>query len=83
MTLPLKKEYEHYLTIRENLAVEHAGKYVAIKGLEILGLYRDYMAAARALYPEHERGSVFIQEVKPGEDAQEGIIYTPGLVALE
>ena len=83
MTTPLKEELEHYQTVREDLANDHAGMYVAIKGREILGIYKDYMAAARALYPEHEQGSVFIQEIKSGKDAELGVIHTPGLVALE
>ena len=83
MTTPLMEEYEHYQTVREHLAKEHSGKYVAIKGTEILGFYRDYMEAARALYPKHKQGSVFIQEIKSGRDAHVGIIHTPGLVLLE
>ena len=85
MTTPqqLREEYEHFQTIREDLAEEHAGKYVAIKGTEVLGFYRDYMEAARTLYPDHKQGSVFIQEIKSGRDAQIGIIHTPGLVALK
>lgn len=83
MTAPLKEEYEYYQTVREDLAKEHAGEYVAIKGTEILGFYNDYMEAARALYPEHKQGCVFIQEIKSGKDAHVGIIHTPGLVALE
>ena len=83
MTTPLNEEYEYYQSIREELAKEHAGEYVAIKGREILGFYRDYMAAARALYLEHEQGSVFIQEIRSGKDAHIGIIHTPGLVALK
>lgn len=82
MTTPLLDELEHYETVREELAKEHAGQYVAIKGKEILGFYRDYMAAARALYSEHEQGSVFIQEIRSGKDAHLGIIHTPGLVTL-
>ena len=83
MTTQLKEEYIHYQTIREDLAINHAGKYVAIKGREILGFYSSYMEAAKALYSEYEQGSVFIQEIKSGKDSHVGIIHTPGLVALE
>ncbi|MCY4106117.1 MAG: hypothetical protein OXG02_05375 [Chloroflexi bacterium] len=83
MTAPLKEEYRHYQSIREALAKDHAGKYVAIKGKDILGFYSDYMEAARDLYPVHKQGSVFIQEIKAGRDAQVGIVHTPGLIALE
>jgi len=80
MTTLLKEEYEHYQSIREDLAKERAGKYVAIKGTEVLGFYSDYMAAARNLYPEYKQGTVFIQEIRSGRDAHVGIIHTPGIV---
>lgn len=83
MPAPLQVEYEYFQSIHEKLAEEHAGMYVAIKDSEILGFFADYMEAARALYPEHRQGSVFIQEIKSGKDAHVGIIHTPGLVALK
>ncbi len=83
MSAPLRQEYEHFQTIHEDLAREHPGEYVAIKGTQILGFYSDYMAAAKALYLEHEQGSVFIQEIRAGTEALVGIIHTPGLVTFE
>lgn len=63
MPKPLEKEYEYYLTIREELAREHDGKLVAIKGRDVLGIFADYRAAANAVYVEHERGTVLMQEL--------------------
>lgn len=83
MTAPLMQEVEYYKTVREDLAKEQAGEFVAIKGRQILGIYFDYMQAARALYPQHKQGSVFIQQIKSGKDGHVGIIHTPGLVALK
>lgn len=83
MSAPLMQEYEYYQTICEDLAKEHVGEYVAIKGTEILGIYSDYMAAAEALYAKHQQGSIFIKEIKACQDALLGIIHTPGIVALK
>ncbi|MCY3832100.1 MAG: hypothetical protein OXG85_03725 [Chloroflexi bacterium] len=63
MKKPLEKEYEYYLTIREELAREHHGKLVAIKGREVLGIFEDYRAAANAVYVEHEYGTVLMQKL--------------------
>jgi len=63
MPKPLEKEYEYYLSIREELAREHNGKLVAIKGQEVLGIFDNYRAAANALYAEHEYGTVLMQEL--------------------
>ena len=82
MSSPLIREYEYYQTIHADLVEEHLGEYVAIKGTEILGFFTDYLAAAKALYSEHEQGSVYIREIKAVEDAV-GIIHTPGIVALK
>ncbi len=63
MSKPLEREYEYYEEIREELAKEHDGKLVAIKGGEVLGIFDDYRAAANAVYLEHERGTVLMQEL--------------------
>ncbi len=63
MPKPLEKEYDYYLTIREELAREHHGKLVAIKGDEVLGIFDSYRQAANAVYVEHEYGTVLMQEL--------------------
>ena len=63
MKKPLEREYEYYLEVRDELAKEHDGKLVAIKGREVLGIFDDYRQAANALYEEHEYGTVLMQEL--------------------
>ncbi len=63
MSKPLMKEYEFYKEIRGELARDHDGKLVAIKGRQVLGIFEDYRQAANAIYVEHERGSVLMQEL--------------------
>ena len=40
MSKPLEKDFEYFLEIQEELAREHDGKFVAIKGQKVLGIYR-------------------------------------------
>lgn len=61
MKKPLEREYEYYLEICVELAGKHDGKYVAIKGQEVLGIFDDYRQAANAVYVEHEYGTVLMQ----------------------
>ena len=75
MTKPLEKEYEYYKEIRDNLAQEHHGKLVAIKGREVLGIFDDYRQAANALHAEHEYGTVLMQEL--GRDYEYFAGYFP------
>lgn len=63
MKKPLEMEYEYYKEIRGELARDHGGKLVAIKGRQVLGIFENYRQAADALYVEHEYGTVLMQEL--------------------
>ena len=63
MSKPLENEYEYYKEIRGELAREHDGKLVAIKGRQVLGIFENYRQAADAVYVEHEYGTVLMQEL--------------------
>lgn len=79
MNAPLKKEYEHYLEIREELAKTSDGKFVAIKGQEVLGVFDDYLQAANTVYIAHEKGTVLMQEISKDPDSLNVVISTPGV----
>ena len=79
MTKPLEKEYAYFLRIQEELAKENDGRFVAIKGEEVLGIFDDYMAAADAVYREHEQGTVFMQEVSSDPNSLVIVLHSPGL----
>ncbi len=82
MTTPLEKEYEHYLEIREELAKNNDGKFVAIKGEEVLGVFDDYLQAAKAVYIAHEKGTVLMQKVSRDPDDLIAVLHTPGIVSF-
>lgn len=82
MNTPLKKEYEHYLKIREDLAKDNDGKFVAIKGQEVLGVFDDYMQAANTVYVAHEKGTVLMQEISKDPDSLNVVISTPGVATF-
>lgn len=63
MSKPLEQEYEYYLEIRGELERDHDGKYVAIKGQRVLGVFDDYGQASNAVYVEHEYGTVLMQQI--------------------
>ena len=83
MNTPLKKEYEHYLKIREDLAENNDGKFVAIKGEEVLGVFDDYLQAANTVYIAHEKGTVLMQAISKDTDSLNVIMSTPGIVTFE
>ena len=83
MTKPLEKEYKYYLGIREELAREHEGKYVAIKGRQVLGIFADYPQAAKSIYVAHEYGTVLMQPIRSDLYADTIVVHTPGILVLE
>ncbi len=83
MTKPLQKEYEYFLEVREELAREHDGKFVAIKGQEVLGIYDDYMTAAKSVYVEHEYGTVLMQEIGRDYEYFAAMMHIPGVETLQ
>lgn len=60
MPKPSLKDYEYFLEIWPELAYEHYSKFVAIKDRQALGIFEDYLAAANAVYVEHERGTALM-----------------------
>ena len=77
---PLEKEYRYFIEIMPDLAEKHgAGNYVAIKGHEVLGVYPSYEDAAKAVYQEHEQGTVLVQRIEESIDAM--TVHLPMLTA--
>ena len=83
MTAPFEQEYEHYLKIREELAQTNDGKFVAIKGEEVLGVFDDYLQAANTVYIAHEKGTVLMQEISKDLDSLNVTISTPGIASFK
>ena len=79
MAALFEKEMEHYLKIREEIARDNDGKFVAIKGEEVLGIFDNYMQAADAVYIAHEKGTVLMQEISSDPNGHIIIISTPGI----
>ncbi len=75
MNEPLDREYRFYLAHRDEFVEEFDGRFIAIKNEEVLGVYKDYLEAATAIYPEHEYGTVLVQPVE--KDERPAIITSP------
>ena len=82
MTTPLEREYEHYLKIREELAENNDGKFVAIKDEEVLGVFDNYLQAANTVYVAHEKGTVLMQEITRDPESLNIIISTPEVASF-
>jgi len=80
--IPLEVEYRYFLEILDSLAERHGtGNYVAIKGRDILGVYSCYEDAAKAVYQEHEKGTVLVQRIEDSVEAMTVYLHTPRVLA--
>ena len=57
----LQKEFEYYLAHQTELAAKYQGRYIVIKGGEVLGHYASPEEAVRATAPKHEPGTFLVQ----------------------
>jgi len=78
--MPLESDFEYFLEIWPELVMEHRGKFVAIKNKEVLGIYKDYIEAAKSVYAEHEYGTVLMQNIGVSRDAF--TIYAPASLVV-
>jgi hypothetical protein len=70
MTAPaLKQEFEYYIAHQDELVAKHLGKFVVIKGQEVIGTYDDELHAIRETQRQHPLGSFLVQKCEPGEES--------------
>jgi len=68
MTKPLEREFLFYIDHQDELVAKYRGRFVVIKGHEVLGVYDDELEAISASAQDHEVGTFLVQKVEPGEE---------------
>lgn len=68
MKVTLKKEFQYFLDNQDELVKEYEGKFIVIKGSEVLGAYETEFEAIQETSKEHELGTFLVQECVPGTD---------------
>lgn len=69
MTKPLEKEFDFYLDHQDNLVEEYNGKFIVIKGEEVLGAYDNELEALEKTSEKHELGTFLVQKCEPGSNS--------------
>ena len=67
MTSPLNTEFEYYLANQGKIVEEFNGKYVVIKGCEVIGAYDHQIEAIQETQKNHKAGTFLVQLVSPDE----------------
>ncbi len=64
----LIKEFEYYLENQEDFVQKYRGKFVVIKGREVIGVYEDEIEAISKAREHHEVGTFLVQKCEPGSE---------------
>ena len=75
----LEQERAFFQQIRDDLVKLHDGKFVVIKGEEVLGVFEDRDQAVKSINPRYERGEVLIRRVQKEDSI--AIVTTRTMVA--
>ena len=68
MSNPLEKEFEYYLENQAELVKQYDGKFIVIKGGEVIGSYDDELEAIEETSKEHKQGTFLVQKCTAGSE---------------
>lgn len=63
----LEKEFEYYLKNKGKLVKEYEGKYIVIKGEEVVGVYDSELEAYQTSKDKYSLGTFLIQPCTKGD----------------
>ncbi len=69
-TVALQAEYEYYLAHKNEIVKQYDGKFVVLKGQQLLGAYDDEIEALRETTKTHKLGTFMVHKVSSHEDTQ-------------
>ncbi len=71
----LEKEFQYFRNHQKDLVQQHSGKFVVIKGEEVIGVYETEMQAYTETKKVHEPGTFLIQQCLPDDDASVKVFH--------
>jgi hypothetical protein len=69
MSNSLQDEFQFYLDHQDELVEKYEGKYIVIRGGEVLGAYDDELTAVTETQKSHPLGTFLVQHVTRGSEA--------------
>lgn len=65
----LEKEFEYYLEHQDELVKKYDGKFIVIKGGEVIGEYDSPLEAVEETSKKYELGTFLVQKCEPGSES--------------
>lgn len=75
-----KEEFDYFIANQSDLVSKYRGKFLVIKGQNVVGNYSTALEAYTAIQERQEVGLCMIQSCEPGADAYTVTIATANLV---
>jgi len=72
----LKDEFDFYLKNQQELVKQYDGKFIVIKGREVIGAYASEAEAIREATRLHELGTFLVQECRAGTDTYTQVFHS-------
>jgi len=67
--MALETEFQYYVQNQQKLVEKYAGKVLAIKNEEVLGVFDSESEAVKSLSDKHELGSYLLQRCQQGDES--------------
>jgi hypothetical protein len=78
--MALEREFDFYLERQEELVSGYCGKFVVIRGCEVIGAYEDEMEAIERTAQRFPLGSFLVQKCEPGSESYTQTFHSPVIV---
>lgn len=72
----LETEFKYYLNNQNQLVEKYNGKYIVIKGEDVIAVYDSETEAYFETQKQHELGTFLIQYCEPGDEAYTEIFHS-------
>jgi hypothetical protein len=69
MERPLETEFKYYLANQGEFVKQFNGRFIAMKGMTVLGPFQNEIEAISEAQKEWELGTFLVQKVEPGDSA--------------
>lgn len=73
---PLVAEFNYYLENQDEFVRRYNGKFIAIKGNEVIAVGDDEYSAVEEARDKHELGTFLVQHVTPGDEGYTEVFHS-------
>ncbi len=65
----LNKEFQYYIDNQQDLVKKYDGKFLVIKGQQVIGVYNSEIEAIEETSKSHDLGTFLVQKCEPGRES--------------